>query len=209
MYSFSLAVRHRKDCVGLVLPPIYEIYPFTFVAATTQESISRYFMTSNSAETVVFKATEPVNDGSENVRLKYFTEDIGLNTFYYNFHLDYPFWMTDEVYGLSIDRRGELYIHLHRQLLARYNLERKSNQLCLVPSFNPTQVVERVFDSPLMFHNGFTMPSRFMDVDLLKYKYELVKDLEFLEYQIRETVFREHFINVINLMYLLNILLVI
>ncbi|XP_037972867.2 basic juvenile hormone-suppressible protein 2 [Plutella xylostella] len=195
VYSFSLAVRHRKDCVGLVLPPIYEIYPFTFVAAATQESISRYFMTSNNAETVVFKATLPVNDGSENVNLKYFTEDIGLNTFYYNFHLDYPFWMTDEVYGLNIDRRGELYIHLHRQLLARYNLERQSNQLCSVPSFNPTQVVERVFDSPLMFHNGFTMPSRFMDLDMLKYKYELVKDLEFLEYQIRETVFREHFVN--------------
>lgn len=66
---------------------------------------------------------------NEENKLAYFTEDIGWNAYYYNYHLDYPFWMEGEKYGLNKDRRGELYLYMHQQLLARFYLERLSNGL--------------------------------------------------------------------------------
>lgn len=38
--------------------------------------------------------------------LSYFTEDIGVNAYWYYFHIHYPFWMDGEEFHLKNDFRG-------------------------------------------------------------------------------------------------------
>lgn len=42
LYSFSVAITHRDDCYGIVLPPIYEIYPYYFYSADTIQEAYKY-----------------------------------------------------------------------------------------------------------------------------------------------------------------------
>lgn len=74
--------------------------------------------------------------------LYYFTEDVGLNTFNMYYRLIYPSWYNVTMYGHKIDRRGEMFLYMQNQLLARYGLERKSNNLPEVQPF--------VYNKPLM-----------------------------------------------------------
>lgn len=183
LYTFSAALRHRTDCYGLIIPPIYETYPFFYVPKRTQHDIFVALMTSSD------RIQHSDSKQHDKYSTSYFTGDIGLSSFYYNFHLDYPFWMTDDVYGLNNDRKGELYIYVHSQLLARYNLERASNKLCEVTPFNPTQILEVTLDDTVMFHSGWALPSKNVQFNLYMEKYELVKDLEYLEHQIRDAAY--------------------
>jgi hypothetical protein len=61
--------------------------------------------------------------------LKYFTEDVGLNTYYTYFYYNYPTFLNGTEYGVQYDRRGELFYYKNQQLYARYILERLSNDL--------------------------------------------------------------------------------
>lgn len=51
--------------------------------------------------------------------LSYFTEDVGINAYYYYYNLYYPFWLNGEQYQLKHDRRGEQFYYTYQQLLAR------------------------------------------------------------------------------------------
>lgn len=72
----------------------------------------------------------------EDQKLAYFIEDIGLNAYYYYFHIDYPHWMGGSEYNLYKDRRGEYLFFYHQQLLARYYMERLSNDLGYIPEYS-------------------------------------------------------------------------
>lgn len=55
--------------------------------------------------------------------IKYFTEDLELNSYYYGLNLLYPYWMTNgDLEEIDI-RYAEHYYFVHKQLLARYYLE--------------------------------------------------------------------------------------
>ncbi|OAL68708.1 hexamerine [Trichophyton violaceum] len=92
-------------------------------------------------------------------KMAYYTEDIGLQLFYYNNHLDYPFWLGGEEFKLYKDRRGEMYYYKHMQLLARYYLERLSNGLGEIPVMTTNTPVVG-FNPSLTYDNGLVFPIR-------------------------------------------------
>lgn len=93
-------------------------------------------------------------------KLSYFTEDIGLNSYYYYYHTDYPFWMGGEEFNLNKDRRGEYYLYQYQQLLARYYLERLSNDLGEIEEISFLEPIKTGYYPALRYYNGDFFPSR-------------------------------------------------
>ncbi|XP_044742194.1 hexamerin-like [Chrysoperla carnea] len=122
-----------------------------------------------------------LNLDEEQQKLSYFMEDIGLNSYYYYFHMDYPFWMLGTETGLNKDRRGELYFYTLHQLINRYYLERLSNGLGEMGMLDITNPVPYV--CTLVYENGLPFPMRPSKTDLVyddytKYVYERINILE-------------------------------
>lgn len=57
--------------------------------------------------------------------LNYFREDIGINSFYSGVQLLHPFWMSNNELEEINSRHAEYYYYNHKQLMARYDLERE------------------------------------------------------------------------------------
>lgn len=139
-----MAIVHRPDFAGYELPAIYEIFPHYFfsfdVIQRAQMYKQRGFYGAKKVDGV-YNVVLYANYSDYNVYsyedqiVSYFTEDIGLNAYYYYFNIDYPFWMGGKEYGLYKDRRGEYNIFVHQQLLARYYLERLSHDLGHIKEF--------------------------------------------------------------------------
>lgn len=144
IYALHVAVVHRRDFAGLELPAIYEILPHHFfnfdVIQSAQLAKQRGFpgvKKVDGAYNLVLHANYTSHDlfSYDEQTLSYFTEDIGLNAYYYYHHIDYPFWLGGKEYGLHKDRRGEYFLWVHQQLLARYLLDRYSNDLPRIKDF--------------------------------------------------------------------------
>lgn len=201
VYALTIAVRHRDDCKGLVLPPPYEIYPYYFVRADVIQKaymlkMKRGILDNKLCEFYGIRKTdkevyiidENVYDTrvylNEDDRLRYFTEDIDLNTYYYYFHIDYPFWMNDDILNKFRIRRGEVLLYMYQQLLARYYLERLSNNMGDIKTLSWYKPVKTGYWPWLKYHNGIEMPVRFnnyvmmqdenMDVLRLVEDYEVI-----------------------------------
>lgn len=187
VYALTVALVHRNDMQGLELPAIYEIHPRYFfnsdVIQRAQLLKQQGFHDLKKVEGV-YNVVIPSNYTGYEVhvndeqRLSYFTEDIGLNAYYYYFHIDYPFWLGGEMFNLQKDRRGEFYLFVHQQLLARYYLERLSNDLGHIREFNWWTPVEAGYYPQLQTHQGYPFAPRennhviyrennFFDIDLL------------------------------------------
>ncbi|XP_045769520.1 basic juvenile hormone-suppressible protein 1-like [Maniola jurtina] len=183
VYAFSTAVFHREDCRGVVLPAPYEIYPYFFVDSDIISKAFMLKMTKAATDPVIFdywgiKVTDKnlvVIDWrkgvrhtlSEHDRLSYFTEDIDVNTFYYYLHMNYPYWMVDDVYGLNKERRGEVTMYANQQLLARYRLERLSHGMCDIKMIMWNEPLKTGYWPKIRLHNGEEMPVRSNNVLLL------------------------------------------
>uniref|UniRef100_A0A182SX12 Hemocyanin N-terminal domain-containing protein n=1 Tax=Anopheles maculatus TaxID=74869 RepID=A0A182SX12_9DIPT len=169
VYAVTVAVLHRKDLAGLELPAPYEIYPYYFFNTEVVQKAAQYKMQGFSGVKKVddvYTVVIPTNytgwyvHTNVDQKVSYFTEDIGLNTYYYYFHADYPFWMGGKEYGLYKDRRGELYLFKHQQLLARYYLERLSNDLGTIPEFSWFKPIVTGYYPNMHYYNGVSFPSR-------------------------------------------------
>ncbi|CAG9564772.1 unnamed protein product [Danaus chrysippus] len=177
VYALTVAVRHRDDCRGIILPPPYEIYPYYFVRADVIQKaymlkMKKGLLDNRLCDFYGIKMTDKdVYIIDENVfdrrvylndedRLRYFTEDIDLNTYYYYFHVDYPFWMKDDMTNKLMNRRWELTLYVYQQLLARYYLERLSNGLGDINVLSWNKPIRRGYWPWLMLHNGIQLPVR-------------------------------------------------
>ncbi|KFB47677.1 AGAP001657-PA-like protein [Anopheles sinensis] len=198
VYAVTVAVLHRKDMAGLELPAPYEIYPYYFFNTEVVQKAAQYKMQG-------FAGVEKINDWYTVViptnytgwyvhtnvdqKVSYFTEDIGLNTYYYYFHADYPFWMGGKEYGLYKDRRGELYLYKHQQLLARYYLERLSNDLGTIPEFSWYKPIATGYYPNMHYYNGVSFPSRdnYYEVYTPEHYHEIDEVIEY-EHRIREAI---------------------
>lgn len=215
VYALSVAVIHREDTRGLVLPPPYEIYPQLFVDTeviqkayesrmyktvldTNEEVIIPvnktflypYFYYYNDKDVKEYKYKVEdykyqynydynLNVHPEN-RLAYFTEDVALNAYNNYFHLDNPFWMN-MTYDHHTERRGELFYYYHQQILARYLLERLSNDLADIDAFRFGDKIEYGYNPSLRYPNGKDFPVRpdnLETYELNSYEVRLVKDFE-------------------------------
>jgi Hemocyanin, copper containing domain/Hemocyanin, all-alpha domain len=167
--ALSMAVLHRDDLAGIVLPPVYEITPYYFFNNYVIQSAQRKKMQGfTSMEKVgdFYTYTFPMNyssyyvDTNPDSKIAYFMEDIGLNAYYYYWNLDYYSFLGGEEFGLNKDRRGEFYLYQVRQILARYYLERLSNGLSEIPEIDFYKPIETGYYSGLTFYNGVNFPSR-------------------------------------------------
>lgn len=169
IYALTVAVLHRKDMTGIVLPPPYEVYPFYFFNYDVVRKAQQYKMQGfdKTAKTdkmysVVIPSnyTDYLYEANMESKLSYFMEDVGLNTYYYYFHMDYPFWMTGKNYLMREDRLGELYLFKHHQILARYHMERLSNGMGTIPKFSWMDKIRTGYYPALRYYNGEYFPSR-------------------------------------------------
>lgn len=129
------------------------------------------------------------NNGED--RLVYFTEDIGLNNYYYfsrignsrivdneqmynndnnkeNINMKNGKTINRNEVDDKINRRGERYLYQMKQLLARFNLERKSNGLDNVQDITIDGVVDNGVYANLRYTNGLQMPNRQNEFNLKK-----------------------------------------
>lgn len=234
VYALNVAILHRPDCKGLILPPMYEIYPYYFINHEVIRKAQQYklqnyallrpdviqslvnsvgikpIQRSNVLGSLVMDSagvrpmvggvlpsryqrlmmgiSQPliptVNtpyleqiDGinvmiipsnysgwylnvDREQSLSYFTEDVGLNSWYYYFHAQYPSWMSGVEYGLNKERRGELYLYTYQQLLARYYLERLSVGLGKIDLIDINRPIDYSYVCTLQYENGLPFPIR-------------------------------------------------
>lgn len=151
-YALYIAIFHRPDTRGIVLPAPYEVYPDLFANTDVIFRAQRSKMQDGLVDDVVATAYGVSKEGEDYIyysnystewnyghyehRLSYFTEDVGLNSYYYYFHTFWPFWMKGDQFEILKERRGEIYYYFYQRLIARYYLERLVNGLGEIPNFS-------------------------------------------------------------------------
>ncbi|XP_058830441.1 hexamerin-1.1-like [Topomyia yanbarensis] len=201
IYAVTLTVLHRIDLQGIVLPAVYEIYPYYFFNTDLIKSVTyrklfdpKFGFYGNGKYNVVysnFTMTYPLEGydwNKEEYRhfydykdLDYYHEDVGLNSFYYYFKMDYPFFLNYDKFDFKKERSGELYLYMHHQLLARYNLERFSYHKYSIMGLSWRFPLKIGYFSLLSYANGIPFKGRdynyvIRDVDY--YKVDWIKDWE-------------------------------
>ncbi|XP_047992356.1 acidic juvenile hormone-suppressible protein 1-like [Leguminivora glycinivorella] len=172
VYVLTTAILHRHDTQGFVVPALYEIFPSYFfngeVMTTAQRinthgmhMIEHYPTTYIWNDNVVIRWNETVWPYfSVDSPVFYWTHDYALNTWYYNSQVAYPKWLGSETCPLVKDNRGEFFWYWHKQLLARYYMERLSNGLGEIPDLELHGIVEEGYTPGLLYHNGIPFPVR-------------------------------------------------
>lgn len=181
LYAVSVAIVHRPDTYKFVLPPIYEVYPQYFFSSDVIHQAHRYKQQ--------YFGQKQHHDGHYNgytinanysgyylnldaeQKLSYFTEDVGISSFYYYYHIFYPFWLGGQDFDYQYERRGETFYYVYQQFLARYYLERLSNGRGEIPFFNYEVPVAKGFCPSLRYPNGLEFPSRPNHANLYEYFY--------------------------------------
>ncbi|CAB0036275.1 unnamed protein product [Trichogramma brassicae] len=126
--------------------------------------------------------------GRDEHDLGYFTHDIGLNAYYYYFRMMYPFWLSSRDTQTSLPKwiRGELYYHVHQQLMARYHLERIGHDLPDIE--HDFQAGMPGFYGQYTFHTGVAMPRRDWWNVVPYYKQRYYEQLRHIDSRIEEAI---------------------
>lgn len=179
VYSFSVAILHRSDTKGIILPAIYEVTPHFFF---NQEVISKANLYKEIFDGRLINAphTDPQLTGftinsnysgwylnlHPEQSMSYYLEDIELNSRYYYTSLLLPFWMNAEEFNFDNSLRGFIYMIHTQQLLARWYLERLSNGFGEVPEIDFDSPLDLFYNPSLVYPNGLPFPSRPAFADL-------------------------------------------
>lgn len=144
-FAAEVAILHRLDSRGVIVPPIQEVFADRFVPADT---LIKAFSTAT---------TKPIGDESDVIvdvhatgnvldpeyKLAYYREDIGVNAHHWHWHVVYPSVYDSKFFGKPKDRKGELFYYMHQQMCARYDCERLSNGLNrMIPFHNFEEPLE-------------------------------------------------------------------
>lgn len=168
-YALTSTVIHNERFAGIEMPAIYEIHPHYFFNSYTMErarlekmgGIDHMKLVDGMQEMILWaNYTDRKLLLNEEQKLAYFHEDIGLNSWYYYAHMDYPFWMDAENDRTWNDRRGERYMWIHWQLLKRYHLERLSNNMYDIKEFSWDHHIPTGYYPQLAYYNGEKFPAR-------------------------------------------------
>lgn len=186
LYSFSVALIHRPDTYYFVLPPIYEIYPHYFYSTEVIHEAQMYKQMYSGQQgaqyndqTVHANYTGWYMNVHPEQSLSYFTEDVGVNSFYYYYNLYYPYWMDGQEFNLHYDNRGELFFFIYQQILARFYLERLSNDMGEIDYFNWEVPFETGYTPSMQYPNGLEFPSRPNFAKLYEYFYNYGQNWNF------------------------------
>lgn len=209
VYVLSVVVLHRPDTQGIVIPPIYEVFPSYFHNAQIMTAAQRinthgkrliehYPNTYVWDENVVIRWNETVWPyHSHDLALAYFTHDVTYNAYYYNLHLLYPSWLGKDIVPLVKDRRGEYFWFYHKQIMARYYMERLSNGLGEISVLGVDVVVQQGYVAGISHHNGIPFPVRPNHFHLDQPEFvEAITEILDYEHRLREAIDIGHVINV-------------
>nr|CAR85695.1 hemocyanin subunit type 1 [Hierodula membranacea] len=185
VYALSVAVLHREDTRGIVLPPPYEIYPHLFV---NSEVIHAAYKAKMRQEPAIVRMNFTGTIRNPEQRVAYLGEDVGMNAHHSHWHMDFPFWWKQQEYGVEKDRKGELFYWMHHQLIARFDLERLSNDLPFVEPLSWEDKIVDGFYPQTTYRVGGEFPARpdnfeFQDLEHIK-----VKDMVDYTRRIREAI---------------------
>ena len=108
IYALTLTVLHRRTMMkGIILPAIYEIYPYSFFhsdviydAYRKKANDAKFGYYEHEQDNMVWSNYSQYHNidkwtckhCTEYEKLTYFTEDIGVNSYYYYMMMDYPFY---------------------------------------------------------------------------------------------------------------------
>lgn len=193
VYVLSTAIYHRHDTQDIVVPPMYNVFPsfyFNNEIMTTAQRVNthwkqwveHYPSTYIWEDNVVIRANETLWPYyNKDSAVEYFTHDPVVAELYSTQHLSYPFWLGQESCPMIKNKRGELIWWWHRQLLARYYMERLSNGLGEIPELD-WKVIEEGYASGLSYWNGIAFPSRpdhfHMDSPWMQEKLQEIEEYE-------------------------------
>ena len=106
-------------------------------------------------------------------KLNYFTEDIGMNSLYFYILAIFPPWLSSEKYNLLKDVRGDMYYFVHKQILARYYMERLSHDLGELEYIDWEKPIVTGYYPSMIRSTGLKVPQRPAGsyVPTHKYKY--------------------------------------
>ncbi|XP_071532773.1 pseudohemocyanin-2-like [Panulirus ornatus] len=185
VYATHAAVKHSHLGEQIVLPPLYEIFPHFF---TDSRVVLQAYRAKMAATPAMIKMGFTGTKRNPEQRVAYFTEDIGLNTYYVNWHMEYPFWWKD-TYGPHIERKGEIFFWIHHQLTNRFDAERISNHLELTEPIREDKPLREGYAPQISYKNGVPFPSRPDDVMLVDVVgLPMIRELVQLENRIRDAI---------------------
>ncbi|XP_003492869.1 hexamerin [Bombus impatiens] len=170
-YALSVAVIHRHDTKLIKLPPLYEVLPHFFfnddvmqrtydiaMGSTVDEkktvgNVDQYVLLANYSGWYLTRHNVPEQ------KLNYFTEDVGLNSFYFMINHDFPSFMSSKMLHTP-QIRGEYYFFSHKQLLTRYYLERLCNDMGEISYVSVNHPIVTGYYPTMQFRNGLPFPQR-------------------------------------------------
>ncbi|XP_044272349.1 arylphorin subunit alpha-like [Tribolium madens] len=199
LYAVSVALVHRPDTYYYALPPIYEVYPYYFYSTEVIQEAQYYKQLYRGADGAKYNDQTIYANYSgyylnlhPEQALSYFTEDVGVNSFYYYYNLYYPFWMSGEEFNLKYDNRGEVFYYMYQQILARYYLERLSNGFGEIDHFNWEVPFETGYYPNLCYPNGLQFPSRPNYAHLYEYFYNYGQKYGYNKYAYSYTFVKDY-----------------
>ncbi|KOC69158.1 Arylphorin subunit alpha [Habropoda laboriosa] len=172
VYALSAAVIQRPDTKFIKLPPLYEVLPHFFFNEEVMQKAYNIAMGDNADVKKNVGGIEyhviPTNysgwyvsrENDPEQRMTYYTEDIGLNSLYFLINHHIPPFMPTTTPTLQSQTRGEYYFFIHKQLLARYHLERLANDLGEVNYVDIDRPIPTGYYPTMHFRNGLPFPQR-------------------------------------------------
>ncbi|XP_021915492.1 hemocyanin-like isoform X2 [Zootermopsis nevadensis] len=185
LYAFSVAVLHREDCRGVILPPAYEVTPHMFLTTDVVRKAYQAKMT-RTPMVIPMRFTGSVNNPEQ--RVAYFGEDVGMNSHHSHWHMDFPFWWRSEEFGEQKDRQGELFFYMHHQMVARFDAERLSNNLPVVEPLEWDQKIVEGFAPGATYENGQEFPMRPDNMNFGDLPWLTIQDMKIVEGRIRDAI---------------------
>ncbi|KAG5889584.1 hypothetical protein JTB14_010216 [Gonioctena quinquepunctata] len=182
VYSLYVAVVHRADTKGIMLPPIYEVTPHMFFGAAVITKAQYYKQIHETKQHVEGKEFEGytiesnysnhhLNLDHEQTSLAYYLQDVGVNTFFFNMHINFPFWMNSTEFGWNNIPRGSLYYFSSQNIWARYIMERVPYGYDDIEFLDWDLPVVTPYHSNLVYPNGVPFPNRPKFAKLHEYSY--------------------------------------
>nr|SMH67861.1 HcA [Scolopendra dehaani] len=147
LYALSVAILHRPDTRGVQIPRIQDVFPDKFIPNFLLQQIREEAIRGDQNPIVNLN----ISSNYLNVEnsLNYFTNDLGMNSHHYHYHVVHPATGVP-IQTVTRDRHGSRFAHMHSQLVRRYESERLSSGLPLTESFvNWDEPIQTGFSSHL------------------------------------------------------------
>ncbi|KAJ9574111.1 hypothetical protein L9F63_008525, partial [Diploptera punctata] len=188
LYSFSIAVLHRQDTHDIVLPPLYEVYPYLFVENDIIQKAYEYRMQAKDKEHHTHVIYQNFTLHNQEDELAYFREDVFLNAFNAYYRYLYPTWFNYTKYGVTVERPGEQFYYMNSQLYKRYMAERYSNDLPPIKPFEYEKPFRTPYNPKLRYHNGYEVPARPDNVYPTNFDLFYLSDIKNYEHRVSDAV---------------------